>query len=86
MHLLLQSNFMLSEVLFLCFKVFLHTSLGMLNSHKERGESHLNNRHTDNMLPFILCSHKVCAVQEKNMVTYPLARETVIPNSFIQGA
>lgn len=76
---------MLSEVLFLCFKVFFHTSLGMLNSHKARGESHLNNTHTDNMLAFILCSQKVCTVEEKNMVTYPLTGETVIPNSFIQG-
>jgi len=75
----------LSEVPFLCFKVFLHTSLGMFNSHKARGESHLNNTHTDNMLAFILCSQKACTVQEKNTVTYPLARETVIPDSFIQG-
>lgn len=76
---------MLSEVPFLCFKVFLHTSLGMLNSHKARGESHSNNTHTDNTLAFILSSLKVCTVQEKNMVTYPLTGETVIPNSFIQG-
>lgn len=77
---------MLSVVPFLCFKLFLHTSLGMLNSHKARGESHLNSMHTDNMLAFILCSHKVCTVQERNMVTYPLTGETVIPNSFTQGA
>lgn len=83
---LVRGNFMLSVLTFLCFKVFLHTSLGMLNSHKARGESHLNNMHTDNMLAFILCSHKVCTVQERNMVTYPLTRETVISNSFSQGA
>lgn len=71
---------MLSEVLFLCFKVFPHTSLGMLNSHKARGESHLNNTHKDNTLAFMLCSQKVCTVQEKNMVTYPLTGEAVIPN------
>lgn len=75
---------MLSEVPFLCFKV-LHTSLGMLNSHKAKGESHLNNMHADNMLAFTLCSQKVCTVQENNMVTYLLTGETVIPNSFIQG-
>lgn len=77
---------MLSVAPFLCFKVFLHTSLGMLNSHKARGESHLNNMRTDNMLDFILCSHKVCTIQERNMVTSPLTGETVIFNSFTQGA
>lgn len=59
---------------------------GNVNLSQSKGESHLNNMHTDNMLAFILCSHKVCTVQERNMVTYALTVETVISNSFTKDA